>query len=324
MPQQRFPKIEILSVLSNEIRFILSDTDVSVANTLRRIMIAEVPTLAIDFVEFAENSTVLHDEYIAHRLGMLPVRYQAPDSTRGGDCHGQFFPHHECGCYDRCPRCSVEFNLDVSFDALAPKRSDLDHGLPLTVTSRDVKSNNDCVTLAHFLCSEEEENSHDVGISIVKVGPGQHLKFKAIARMGISKEHSKWSPVAVATYRFWPNISINEGACENLTLEQKQELVDTCPDRILELDEVTGNMTIADNAWETATFTDDLMHAQNNMKERPEDEDFVTVRHSQDKFIFSVEGTGAMDAEEILKSSLRVLKDKLRYLAQIVENLRDT
>ena len=65
MPHQRFPKIEILSLQPNEIKFILSETDTSVANALRRIMIAEVPTLAIVLVEFQEKSTVLNDEYIA-------------------------------------------------------------------------------------------------------------------------------------------------------------------------------------------------------------------------------------------------------------------
>ena len=82
MPYQRFPKVKILSVAPQEIAFELSDTDTSMANTLRRIMIAEVPTLAIDLVEFHENSTVLNDEYIAHRLGLLPIRYQAPDSFK--------------------------------------------------------------------------------------------------------------------------------------------------------------------------------------------------------------------------------------------------
>ena len=80
MPQQRFPKIEILSVAPHQISFILSETDTSMANTLRRIMIAEVPTLAIDLVEYSENSSVLNDEYIAHRLGLIPIRY-TPEGT---------------------------------------------------------------------------------------------------------------------------------------------------------------------------------------------------------------------------------------------------
>ena len=108
-----------------------------------------------------------------------------------------------------------------------------------------------------------------------------------------------------------------------LTMEQKQELVDACPDRILELDEITGNLIAVENAYEMATFTEDLKVAQNAMKKRPEDDDFVTVEHSTDRFVFSVETTGAMDAEEILMSAMRVLKDKLNYLASEVEKLKD-
>ena len=304
-------------------KFILSETDTSVANALRRIMIGEVPTLAIDLVEFAENTTVLNDEYIAHRLGLVPIRYCAPDSLRGGDCHGAFLPHRECVCYERCPRCSVEFELDVNFDQTTHDRPDNERDLPFTVTSADLRSNNACVTPAHFLNPEEEGSSHDNGISIVKIGPGQHLKLKAIARMGISKEHAKWCPVAVATYRFYPIITINQQACATLSQDEKMQLVQVCPDRILILDEVSGKLIVAHDAWETATYTEDLRITQEAMKKKAEDDDFVTVEHSSDRFIFCVEGTGAMDSEEVLMSSLRVLKDRLNYLATMVENLKD-
>lgn len=82
MPHQRFPRVKVTSVAPHEIQFELSETDTSVANALRRIMIGEVPTLAIDLVEFHENSSVLNDEYIAHRLGLIPIRYQPADSFK--------------------------------------------------------------------------------------------------------------------------------------------------------------------------------------------------------------------------------------------------
>ena len=80
MPQQRFPKVEVLSIAPHVISVVLSETDTSMANTIRRIMIAEVPTLAIDLVEYHENSSVLNDEYIAHRLGLIPIRF-TPEGT---------------------------------------------------------------------------------------------------------------------------------------------------------------------------------------------------------------------------------------------------
>jgi DNA-directed RNA polymerase II subunit RPB3 len=155
------------------------------------------------------------------------------------------------------------------------------------------------------------------------MGPGQRLKLKAIARMGIAKEHAKWCPVAVATYRFLPIIQINDEQVATLTMEQKAEIVESCPDKILEIDASSGNIVAAPNADEMATFTEDLKYTQAALKKRKEDPDFVTVTQSDNVFLFSVESTGAMDAEEILISSLRVLKDRLNYLAQEVENLKD-
>jgi len=320
MPHQRFPKVEILSLQPHEIKFILSDTDTSMANTLRRIMIAEVPTLAIDLVEFHENSTVLNDEYIAHRLGLIPLRYQEPDSIKGADCQEAFVSHRECVCFTRCPRCSVELECDVAYNTQMEGEDVL---APLTVTSRDLISNNELVQPAHFVSQDEQDEAQDAGIAIVKMGPGQKLKFKAIARLGIAKEHAKWCPVAVATYRFWPIIDINVEQMATLTMEQKQELVDCCPDKILELDPITGEIRAVENAWDICTYTEDLKFTQNAMKKRPEDDDFVTVRPSTDRFIFTVESTGAIDADEILLGALKVLKKRLSYLAQELENLKD-
>jgi DNA-directed RNA polymerase II subunit RPB3 len=319
MPHQRFPKVEVLHLSPHEIKFILSDTDTSMANALRRIMIAEVPTLAIDLVEFHENTTVLNDEYIAHRLGLIPLRYQEPDSLKAVDCQEVFLSHRDCVCYERCPRCAVEMELDVSY----PVHAEDELFAPKTVSINVLLIIHDQVQPAHFLSQDEQDDAQDEGIAIVKMGPGQKLKFKAIARLGISKEHAKWCPVAVATYRFWPVITIDHEQMAKLTTAQKQELVDVCPDRILELDDLTGEVRAVENAWDIVTYTEDLHYAQQAMKAKKEDDDFVTVTQSTDRFIFTVESTGAMDAEEIVFAALRVLKKRMTYLAQELENLKD-
>lgn len=57
----------------NRVRFILSNCDISVANALRRVMIAEVPTMAIHFVDVIENTSPLSDEFLVQRLGLIPL-----------------------------------------------------------------------------------------------------------------------------------------------------------------------------------------------------------------------------------------------------------
>lgn len=72
------PQIRILEPSSKySLKFELSNTELYIANALRRIIIAEVPTMAIDIVQINENTSVLNDEYIAHRLGLVPLVSEA-------------------------------------------------------------------------------------------------------------------------------------------------------------------------------------------------------------------------------------------------------
>ncbi|KAM3286375.1 hypothetical protein P3S67_025174 [Capsicum chacoense] len=84
---QRFPRSKIHEVKPDFMKFELRDTDSSIANALRRIMIAEVPTIAINLVEIEVNSSVLNDEFISHRLGLIPLTSECAMSMRfSRDC----------------------------------------------------------------------------------------------------------------------------------------------------------------------------------------------------------------------------------------------
>ena len=71
MSASRRPEVVIRDLTDDYCEFTLKKTDASVANALRRVMLVDVPTLAIDMVDIEANSTPLNDEFLAHRLGML-------------------------------------------------------------------------------------------------------------------------------------------------------------------------------------------------------------------------------------------------------------
>jgi DNA-directed RNA polymerase I and III subunit RPAC1 len=57
----------------NELVFEIIGVDVSFANALRRIMIAEIPTMALEHVYMWNNTGLIHDEVLSHRLGLVPL-----------------------------------------------------------------------------------------------------------------------------------------------------------------------------------------------------------------------------------------------------------
>lgn len=66
-------KIEIQSMNDEQIVFDLIGADASIANALRRILISEVPTMAIETLYILNNSSIIQDEVLAHRVGLIPL-----------------------------------------------------------------------------------------------------------------------------------------------------------------------------------------------------------------------------------------------------------
>ena len=185
MAATRDPHIAIRSLTDDSIKFSLSHTDTSVANALRRIMIAEVKTMAIDRVEVFKNSSVLTDEFIAHRLGLIPLSYnyneqnlnycQGAAADMLGTLEHRFIEPTECDCDDRCFKCCVSFDLNVKFDfdedpGSVTKLVTSKHLKPVALADEGLMI--DDVQPVHFSNQEERRDAHDDGIERI-LEPGQ-------------------------------------------------------------------------------------------------------------------------------------------------------
>ncbi|XP_009785778.1 DNA-directed RNA polymerases II, IV and V subunit 3-like [Nicotiana tabacum] len=286
---QRFPRIKIREVKDDYMKFELRDTDASIANALRRVMIAEVPTIAIDLVEIEVNSSVLNDEFISHRLGLIPLTSERAMSMRfSRDCDA-------CDGDGQCEYCSVEFYLRVK--CLSDQTLD--------VTSKDLLSSDHTVVPVDYSdASSGFDNSTNKGIIIVKLRRGQELRLRAIARKGIAKDHAKWSPAATVTFMYEPDIYINEDMMETLTLEEKRELVDSSPTKVFGID--PENKVIVVDA-EAYTYDDEVLKKCEAMGKPG----LIEIHAKEDSFIFTVETTGAVKASQLVLNAIEVLKQKL-------------
>jgi DNA-directed RNA polymerase subunit D len=139
-------------------------------NAIRRIAISEVPTLAVDDVVILENSSVMHDEAVAHRLGLIPLRTELH----------RFVMPQECDCQSTlgCSKCRV-----------------------LLVLDSEAMEKTKIVTSGELLSEDELVKPVSKDIPIVVLAPSQKLKFEAYARLGVGKDHAKWQPTSAAVVK---------------------------------------------------------------------------------------------------------------------------
>eukprot|EP01018_Ginkgo_biloba_P003031 Gb_13889 [translate_table: standard] len=290
---QRFPLVRIREMKDDYLKFELKNTDASIANALRRIMIAEVPTISIDLVEIENNSSVLNDEFIAHRLGLIPLTSERAMEMRfSRDCDA-------CDGDGQCDYCSVEFVLQVKCES----------DQTLDVTSFDLTSSDERVCPVDAVARASDTTGFDAsehrGIIIVKLRRGQELKLRAIARKGIGKDHAKWSPAATVTFMYEPDIHINENLMDTLTLDEKRDWVDSSPTKVFDIDQNTQQVIVVDP--EAYTYDEEVIKKAEAMGKSG----LVNISAKEDSFIFTVESTGAIKASQMLLNAIDVLKQKL-------------
>ncbi|CAM9490155.1 unnamed protein product [Ascophyllum nodosum] len=314
MPNLRAPQVEIRDLREDYVEFLLFNTDTSVANALRRVMIAEVPVMAIDLVTIHDNSSVLQDEFMSHRLGLIPLV-----ADRGV----QYEYNYDCDCEDYCSKCSAVFTLDVSWEKKSTGRPEHMEDQPVLVTSADLQGLDPRCRPVHFAPSDQTNSDifQDAGVVIAKLAKGQRIQLTAVAKKGIGKEHAKWSPVSVATFKFEPVIEINEDKEVLLTPEQRAEFVEICPAKVYNVDEKSSALYVEHR--DLCMYCEDCVYLAKTMKSTPEEDPLVKVRPSDSRFIFSVETNGSVTAEEVVITSLKVISEKLLNLRNDLMQLGD-
>jgi DNA-directed RNA polymerase II subunit RPB3 len=247
--------------------------------------------MAIDLVEIENNTSVLHDEFLAHRLGLIPLKSSTVD---------KFNYTRDCSCTDHCKECSVEFSLHVTCSDATQEVGSRD----LITPHPDVVPVHSDVAMEDFHRSDKDDH----GIVLVKLRKGQELKLRAIAKKGVGKEHAKWSPVCCSTYQFEPDIQLKQSRLETLTSKQKEEFAKSCPTEVYKYNPANDHLEIED--YSKCMYCEECKKKADSFG-MP---DLVSIQQRKDRFLFTIETTGALRPEEVLISALNVLHDKLNNL----------
>jgi DNA-directed RNA polymerase subunit D len=189
-------EIQILEKNDDFMRFIVSGVNVPFVNALRRIMLTEIPTMAIDEIVILENSSILNDEILAHRVGLIPIKTDLETYGFPEDC--------QCESEFGCNLCRANLTLESeATDKI------------ITVYSGDMTPEN------------PEIAPVSSKIPLVKLAPEQKVKFEAYARLGKGKKHAKWQPVSMCVYTHLPEIKIDTKNCDECG-----KCVKICPEAI--------------------------------------------------------------------------------------------
>lgn len=168
---------------AQNVDFELQNVDLAFANSIRRTILAEVPTMAIDLVEIEANTSVLPDEFICHRLGLIPLVSKNVDDV---------VYSRDCDCDQYCDLCSVTLTLHArcTGDEI------------MKVYARDLVVDN--MRANQWVGNPVITDPEGLGTVICKLRKGQELRMKCIAKKGIAKEHAKWAPTAAVGFEYDP------------------------------------------------------------------------------------------------------------------------
>lgn len=283
-----------ISYISERVaNFDLINIDTSISNAFRRIMIAEVPSVAAEQVYIFNNTSVIQDEVLSHRIGLIPLKVD-PDLLSWIDT--------SVDEKDRFTDANtVVLTLDVSCtrNPHAPKNSTDPNELyrNSNVYAKDLKFEPQGNQLENF---KNPVVPADPDILLAKLRPGQEISLRVHCILGVGSDHAKFSPVATASYRLLPVIDINKP----IVGEDAKKFQKCFSTGVIGIDS-KGAAFVKDARRDTVS-REVLRHEEFNGK--------VKLGRKRDHFIFNVESTGAMSPEEIFFKSVRILKNKAEYL----------
>ncbi|KII73860.1 DNA-directed RNA polymerases I and III subunit RPAC1 [Thelohanellus kitauei] len=285
------PEIIVRELTKDDLKFEVKNIHTSFANALRRILISEVPTMAIEKVLMEQNTSVIADEILSSRLGLTPIY-----------CNPTCLKYHQIDPLDEDPESVLVFELRVRGKSAQTYEDDL------TIVNVNVYSE---YLKWVPIGNQEQLFGNDPPrvalpkILLAKLAPGEEIILRAICHKGIGQDHAKFSPVATASYRMMPHISLKKPILNELA----QKLQTYFSPGVISL------VTRKDGNIEAQVNPSQIDAMSLNAKHDPVLGKLVEITRIPNHFIFNVESTGIIPPNILVKSAVEILIAKCqKYL----------
>lgn len=302
--QEKFEEkfeINIVSLSQTDMEFDMVGVDAAIANSIRRILLAEVPTMAIETVAIWNNTSIIQDEVLAHRLGLIPIKADP-----------RLFEYKPKDAEKNSSDDTLQFRLKIKCT-----RNNVDND---TTDPKILYENHKVYTESIEwvpLPGQDHLKSKDIGpvdkdILLATMRPGHELELDLYCVKGLGKDHAKFSPVATASYRLLPEIRL----LREFQGEQARRLQGCFSPGVIALDKTPHGKEVARVANARMDTCSRNVFREDDLKED------VEINRIRDHFIFSVESTGILPPDELVAEAVKVMMGKCQRFLQELEDQR--
>nr|XP_008513997.1 PREDICTED: DNA-directed RNA polymerases I and III subunit RPAC1 isoform X2 [Equus przewalskii] len=241
-------RVDVVHMDENSLEFDMAGIDAAIANAFRRILLAEVPTMAVEKVLVYNNTSIVQDEILAHRLGLIPIHADP-----------RLFEYRNQGDEEGTEIDTLQFRLQVR-----------------------------CTRNPH--AAKDSSDPSEL-----------YVNHKG-------KDHAKFSPVATASYRLLPDITL----LEPVEGDAAEELSRCFSPGVIEVQEVQGKKVARVANPRLDTFSREVFRHEKLKK-------VVRLARVRDHYIFSVESTGVLPPDVLVSEAIKVLMGKCRRFLDELE-----